>query len=128
MNEAQPCQFPCQFPVSFPVSFAIAVSIASSLTFAQPQDAVARPKVLGVAHLAVYVKDLAKTRQFYQDFMGFGEAFTLPKKGGEAGVRIAFFKVMTTSTSRSSMRRTGAKVNSITSPSIPTTPTRCTHT
>src|SRR5258708_6494741 len=57
------------------------------------QERVARPKVLGVAHLAVYVKDLAKTRQFYEDFMGFAEPFTLPKKGGEPGVRIAFVKI-----------------------------------
>jgi catechol 2,3-dioxygenase-like lactoylglutathione lyase family enzyme len=55
-------------------------------------DVVTRPKVLGVAHLAVYVKDLAKTRQFYEDFMGFGEAFTLPKKDG-TGERIVFVKV-----------------------------------
>jgi len=64
--------------------------LASSL-FAQ--EAVTRPKILGVAHMAIYVKDLAKTRHFYEDFMGFGEPFTLPKKGGEPGVRIAFVKV-----------------------------------
>jgi lactoylglutathione lyase len=52
-----------------------------------------RPKVLGIAHVAVYVKDLAKTRQFYEDFLGFGEPFTLAKKGGEPGVRIAFVKI-----------------------------------
>ena len=50
-----------------------------------------RPKVLGVAHMAIYVKDLAKTRQFFEEFLGFGEPFTLPKKDG--GVRIAFVKV-----------------------------------
>lgn len=63
--------------------------IAGSL-FAQ--DAIQRPKVLGVAHLAVYVKDLAKTRQFYEKFLGFGEPFTLPDKEGN-GVRIVFIKV-----------------------------------
>ena len=56
------------------------------------ETAPARPKILGVAHMAVYVKDLAKTRQFYEDFLGFGEPFTLPKKTG-TGVRIAFVKV-----------------------------------
>src|SRR5437763_15387111 len=50
-----------------------------------------RPKVLGVAHMAIYVKDLAKTRQFYEDFLGYGEPFTLPNKDG--GVRIAFVKI-----------------------------------
>ena len=62
--------------------------ITSSL-FAQ--EAPPRPKILGVAHLAIYVKDLAKARRFYEDFLGFAEPFTLPKKDG--GVRIAFVKV-----------------------------------
>lgn len=57
------------------------------------QENVTRPKVLGVAHMAIYVKDLAKTRQFYEQFLGFGEPFTLPKKDGSGGVRIAFVKV-----------------------------------
>jgi lactoylglutathione lyase len=52
-----------------------------------------RPKILGVAHMALYVKDLAKTRQFYEQFLGFGEPFTLPPKGSTTGVRIMFVKV-----------------------------------
>src|SRR5690349_12441694 len=56
------------------------------------QDGTQRPKVLGVAHMAVYVKDLAKTRQFYEDFLGYAEAFTLPKKDG-TGTRIVFIKI-----------------------------------
>ena len=63
---------------------------ASSLLLAQPVE---RPKILGVAHLALYVKDLAKTRQFYEQFLGYGEPFTLPPKGGAPGVRIMFVKV-----------------------------------
>jgi catechol 2,3-dioxygenase-like lactoylglutathione lyase family enzyme len=51
-----------------------------------------RPKVLGVAHMAVYVKDLAKTRQFYGELLGFGEPFTLPNKD-KTGTRIVFIKV-----------------------------------
>jgi lactoylglutathione lyase len=51
-----------------------------------------RPKVLGVAHMAIYVKDLEKTRNFYEGMLGFAEPFTLPKKEG-GGVRIAFVKV-----------------------------------
>jgi lactoylglutathione lyase len=65
------------------------ILIAASL---MAQDAVPRPKILGVAHMAIYVKDLAKTRQFYERFMGFGEPFTLPRKDGE-GTRIVFVKV-----------------------------------
>jgi catechol 2,3-dioxygenase-like lactoylglutathione lyase family enzyme len=64
------------------VSIAIAASVAAQN----------RPKVLGVASLAVYVKDLAKARQFYEEFLGFGEPFTLPVKEGGA-TRVAFVKV-----------------------------------
>ena len=45
----------------------IGITIAGAL-FAQE-----RPKVLGVAHMAIYVKDLAKARQFYEDFLGYAE-------------------------------------------------------
>lgn len=70
------------------MKLAAALCLASSL-FAQ---SVERPKILGVAHMAVYVKDLAKTRQFYTEFLGFGEPFTLPTADG-SGVRIAFVKI-----------------------------------
>ncbi len=55
------------------------------------QTDVARPKVFGVAHYAVYVSDLAKARAFYEDFLGYQEAFTLPKPDG--AVQVAFVKI-----------------------------------
>ena len=55
------------------------------------QAPVERPKVLGIAHVAVYVSDLAKARAFYEGLLGFGEPFTLPKPDGS--VSIAFVKV-----------------------------------
>lgn len=55
------------------------------------QKPVARPKVLGVAHLAVFVSDLPKARAFYEDLLGFEESFTLPKPDGS--VDIAFVKI-----------------------------------
>src|SRR3982751_3021812 len=71
----------------------IVAILATPLLALLAQDAApSRPKFLGVAHMAVYVKDLAKTRQFYEDFLGFAEPFTLPKKDG-TGTRIVFVKV-----------------------------------
>jgi len=49
------------------------------------------PRILGVAHMALFVSDLAKARGFYRDFLGFDEAFTLPKPDGSD--RIAFIKI-----------------------------------
>jgi catechol 2,3-dioxygenase-like lactoylglutathione lyase family enzyme len=74
----------------------LAVSLAAAgglTTFSiSGQEAVARPKILGVAHMAIYTKDLAKARHFYEDFLGYAECFTLPMKTGD-GARIVFIKV-----------------------------------
>jgi lactoylglutathione lyase len=50
-----------------------------------------RPKILGVAHMALYVSDLAKARGFYKDFLGYGEPYVLKRKDGAE--RIAFIKI-----------------------------------
>ena len=73
----------------FNAQFALCCALFGQTLFGQ---AVERPHILGVAHMALYVKDLDKTRQFYEKFLGFGEPFTLPKKDG-TGTRIVFVKV-----------------------------------
>jgi len=50
-----------------------------------------RPRILGVAHIALYTSDLANARSFYEDFLGFQEPFSLKREDGS--VRIAFVKV-----------------------------------
>lgn len=52
---------------------------------------VQRPRILGIAHMALYVSDLDKARTFYEDFLGFQETFTLKRDDGS--VRIAFVKI-----------------------------------
>ncbi len=73
-------------PRTLLVLFLIAASAISAT--AQP----VRPAVRGVAHIAFYVSDLAKTRAFWTDFLGFQECFTLKNKGSDE-VRIAFIKI-----------------------------------
>ncbi|MBV9085164.1 MAG: VOC family protein [Acidobacteriaceae bacterium] len=53
---------------------------------------VQRPKILGVAHMAIYENDLAKARAFYEGFLGFAEPYALKRKNG-SGDRIAFIKI-----------------------------------
>ena len=62
--------------------------ICLSLTAQTPPK---RPKILGVAHYAIYVSDLAKARAFYEDFLGYQVAFTVPKPDGT--VDIAYVKI-----------------------------------
>jgi catechol 2,3-dioxygenase-like lactoylglutathione lyase family enzyme len=50
-----------------------------------------RPRILGDAHVAFYATDLAKTRAFYKDFLGYAEPYTLKKPDGTD--RIAFIKI-----------------------------------
>jgi lactoylglutathione lyase len=64
------------------------------LTFSSamaPSEVVRRPRILGIAHVAFYVSDLAKARAFYKDFLGYDEPFSLQRPDGSD--RIAFIKI-----------------------------------
>src|SRR6266496_1873676 len=50
-----------------------------------------RPHILGVAHMALYVSDLRAARAFYEDFLGYAEAYVLKREDGSD--RIAFIKI-----------------------------------
>ena len=65
----------------------IALIALAPLLSAQPQ----RPRILGVAHIALYVSDIEKSRAFYKDFLGFGEPFQLDNPDGS--LSLTFIKV-----------------------------------
>jgi catechol 2,3-dioxygenase-like lactoylglutathione lyase family enzyme len=50
-----------------------------------------RPRLLGVAHMALYVSDIEKTRGFYRDWLGFQEPYDL--KNADGSLSMTFFKV-----------------------------------
>jgi catechol 2,3-dioxygenase-like lactoylglutathione lyase family enzyme len=50
-----------------------------------------RPKILGVAHIAVFAADYEKSRAFYHDFLGFEEPYSLSKPDGTPSM--TFFKI-----------------------------------
>ena len=54
-------------------------------------NAPARPKITGVAHIALAVHDVDKARVFYKDFLGFGEPFKLDNADGS--LSLTFIKV-----------------------------------
>ena len=39
-----------------------------------------RPRILGVSHAAFFVSDMPKARAFYEEFLGFGSPFSIPRK------------------------------------------------
>jgi lactoylglutathione lyase len=50
-----------------------------------------RPKITGVAHIAIWAHDYEASRAFYGNFLGFAEPFSLKKPDGSPAV--TFFKV-----------------------------------
>jgi lactoylglutathione lyase len=47
------------------------------------QTSIPRPRILGISHVAVYVKDISRARAFYKGFLGFGEPYSLKRNGSE---------------------------------------------
>ena len=66
---------------------AVALLLAS---LALPQ-APKRPRITGVAHIALAVHDVEQSRRFYTDFLGFGEPFLLNQPDGK--LSLTFIKV-----------------------------------
>ena len=54
-------------------------------------DTPQRPRITGIAHIALYVHDMEKARWFYKDFLGFGEPYSLNKPDG--GLSLTFIKI-----------------------------------
>ena len=69
------------------VALLLTVFLDSSLTAVE----VKRPRILGVAHMALFVSDLPKARAFYKDFLGYEEPYVLKREDGSD--RIAFIKI-----------------------------------
>jgi catechol 2,3-dioxygenase-like lactoylglutathione lyase family enzyme len=50
-----------------------------------------RPRITGVAHIALFVKDIDKARIFYKDLLGYEEPFSL--KNADGSLSLTFIKV-----------------------------------
>jgi catechol 2,3-dioxygenase-like lactoylglutathione lyase family enzyme len=72
------------------ISAILAIGISAS-AFAAPADTPKRPKILGVAHIALAVHNIEQSRTFYKDFLGYGEPFKLDNADGS--LSLTFIKV-----------------------------------
>ena len=61
------------------------------VTLAAAADEPKRPKITGIGHIALFVHDIEKSRQFYKDFLGYGEPFKLDNPDGS--LSLTFIKV-----------------------------------
>jgi lactoylglutathione lyase len=73
-----------------PTAIAVFAAVAAAASHA-PGQGPERPKVTGVAHIAVYAHDVDRTLAFYRDFLGYAEPFRLNRGPGE--LHLAFVKV-----------------------------------
>ena len=58
----------------------------------QGTENIKRPPVTGVAHAAFYTKDVESTRQFFKNFLGYSEPFSLMANNGK-DLSLTFFKI-----------------------------------
>jgi len=58
----------------------------------QVKTEVKRPKIMGVAHVALYVKNMDQARAFYKDLLGFAEPYSLKKTNSDE-LTLTFFKI-----------------------------------
>ena len=70
------------------MKLAIAAIVCASLAWSQQ---VSRPRITGVAHIALYAHDLDQSRAFYTGFLGFQEPYSLKNRDGS--LSMAFFKI-----------------------------------
>jgi lactoylglutathione lyase len=68
--------------------FSTIITIAASFA---PAQAVKRPRITGVAHMAIYAHDVDKSIAFYRDFLGYAEPFRLNRASGN--LHLAFVKI-----------------------------------
>ena len=74
------------------VFLAWAAALAAAVpSHADNSPAPKRPRITGVSHVALWVKDLDRSRAFYKGYFGFDEPYTLNTKSG--GVLLTWIKV-----------------------------------
>jgi lactoylglutathione lyase len=74
------------------MTFFKALALAALATgVATAQDAAPRPRITGISHIALWVRDLELSRAFYKGYLGFDEPYSLASDSG--AVQIAWIKI-----------------------------------
>ena len=71
---------------------AAVLALCGMVTVSARSQQAERPRITGISHVGYFVSDLPKVIAFWHDFLGYDEAYTLPKKDSD-DVRIAFIKI-----------------------------------
>lgn len=62
--------------------------LAGLISAVQAAEQPKRPRIIGVAHIAYYVSDLKTARTYYEDYLGFQEAYALKNANGSDHVAV----------------------------------------
>lgn len=65
--------------------------LVTMLLPAQESPQPKRPRITGVAHIALFIHDIEKSRAYYRDLLGYREVFSLNNKDGS--LSLTFFKI-----------------------------------
>ncbi len=69
----------------------LALPLLTVCALAAPAQDVARPRIVGVPHIAFRVHDITASRHFYKDFLGYAEPFDI--NGSDGKLIMAFIKI-----------------------------------
>ena len=72
-----------------PTILAVLLAAAAPIA-AGTADAPARPRILGLSHVALFVKDVDAARAFYKGYLGFDEPYSLTSESG--GLHLTWIK------------------------------------
>jgi len=70
------------------MKFLIAILLSAAVAGAEEPK---RPLITGVSHIALFVHDVERSREFYKDFLGFEEPFSLNNPDGS--LSLTFIKI-----------------------------------
>ena len=57
------------------------IAMLAAVPVISPAGEPARPHIAGIAHMAIYVHDMEKSRAFYHDFLGYEEPYSSRQSG-----------------------------------------------
>lgn len=67
------------------------IALLATVALASAADGPSRQRITGVAHMAIYVHDIARSRAFYHDLLGYDEPYHLDNPDGS--LSMTFFKI-----------------------------------
>ena len=77
---------------SLAAALVVGVTLWPSLAAAADDaDGPKRPRITGLSHVALFVKDVEQSRAFYKDFLGYAEPYSVFDEGDK--LRLTFIKV-----------------------------------